>query len=155
MPSPARFTALLAVAFCVLAIAACGVLPGLEPLPPGPLVTIETRGGECVQGACGRTIAIEPNGRVHASAPAAAELGTVPAPALLALQQAVSSANYARLAGRPFVGQCPVAFDGQETIYTFRGQSGLIRLASCEVAIDPADPLFVAIDAALASVAAI
>jgi hypothetical protein len=45
-----------------------------------------------------------------------------------------------------------VAFDGQETIYTFATASGVERIASCEVEVDPSDPLFVAVSAALATV---
>ena len=43
-------------------------------------------------------------------------------------------------------------FDGQETVYTFTTPSGTERIASCEVDIDPAHPLFVAVSAALAAV---
>jgi hypothetical protein len=117
----------------------------------GPLVIVETRGGECPQGACESKIAIEPDGRVHATAPDRLELGTLAGPALEALLTEIGKTDFAALKSHPFTGTCPVAFDGQETIYTFTTASGTERIASCEVVVDPAAPLFVAVTAALAS----
>ncbi|HTG42191.1 MAG TPA: hypothetical protein VK697_11330 [Methylomirabilota bacterium] len=118
--------------------------------PSRPLVTVETRGGMCAQGACDSTIAIEADGRVHAIAPAPAELGTVPDRGLEALNTEIAQADFAALTSHPFTGTCPIAFDGQETVYTFSIGSDTQRIASCEVIIDPAAPLFVAVTAALA-----
>jgi len=134
-------------------LAACGLLPGLEASPAGPLVTLETRGGRCVQGACGGTVAIERDGRVHDIAPQPADRGRIPDHLRVALEQAVRSADFERLKSRPFTGECPVNFDGQEQIYTFTTPAGPVRLASCEVEIDPADPLFLAVENAFASLA--
>jgi hypothetical protein len=128
--------------------------PTASPAPIGQLVTVETRGGMCPQGACGSTIAIDADGRVHAIAPAPKELGTVPAGVFEALATELSQADFVALMGRPFTGTCPIAYDGQETIYTFTTASGAVRIASCEVVVDPAAPLFVAVAAALAGVAA-
>jgi hypothetical protein len=122
--------------------------------PSRPLVTVETRGGMCAQGACDSTIAIEADGRVHAIAPAPAELGTLPDRTLEAITTEIAQADFAALTSRPFTGTCPIAFDGQETIYTFTTTSGAQRIASCEVVVDPAAPLFVAVSAALAGVVA-
>ena len=136
---------------------ASGASPSAPPstLAPGatpshPLVTVETRGGMCTQGACDSTIAIEADGRVHAIAPAPAELGTVPDRRLEALNTEIAQADFASLTSHPFTGTCPIAFDGQETVYTFSIGSDTQRIASCEVVIDPAAPLFVAVAAALA-----
>jgi hypothetical protein len=119
----------------------------------GPIVIVETTGGECLQGACGSTIAIEADGRVHATAPAPAELGAVSAITLEGLGTEIEQADFARLQSRPFTDTCPIAFDGQETIYTFTTPSGPVRLDSCKVVVDPSDPLFVAVAAALAEAA--
>ena len=70
-----------------------------------------------------------------------------------ALLVAITKADFVALKSRPFTGTCPVAYDGQETIYTFATASGAERIASCEVVVDPAAPLFVAVAAALAGVA--
>jgi hypothetical protein len=153
MPLGRSVAALIAL-LAALVVAGCvrdG--PGVRPSEiSGPLVTLETRGGECPAGACGQTTVIERDGRVHTTAPVAADLGTVPAPALEALRIEVDQADFAAIAARPFTGECPTAYDGQETIYTFGTAAGPVRLASCEVAIDEDDPLFVAALAAIRTV---
>ena len=151
MPTPARLVQLVSTIVLVAVVApGCGLLPALEPIPDGPLVTVETRGGECFDGPCGRTIAVERNGRIHATAPRPAELGQLPESSRLALEQAIRSADFDRLRSRPFTGECPVHVDGQEVIYTFPTLNGDVRLASCEIELDPGDPLFRAVGAALA-----
>ncbi len=152
----------------VAAAVACGhELPGVQASPSpvatsspppasaaaaGSLVTVETRGGECPRGACGGTIAVEADGRVHALEPSPAELGTVPESTVEGLATEIAQADFAALKSRPFTGECPTAFDGQETIYTFTTPSGVERIASCEFVVDPEHPLFVAVSAALAVV---
>ena len=147
--------ALGVVLLAALVVAGCGWEVFGVKAPPigGPLLTVETRGGECQAGACGRTTVIERDGRVHTTAPAPADLGTVPAPALEALRIEIDQADLAAIADRPFTGECPTAYDGQETVYTFGTATGPVRLASCEVSIDQDDPLFVAAHAAIGSVA--
>jgi len=147
----------LAIALVSLAVVACGwEFPGLQPAPlasaegpAGPLVIVETRGGECPQGPCGSTIAIEPDGRIHATAPERQELGTLSGSALEALVTEIGRTDFAVLKSHPFTGTCPTAYDGQETIYMFNTASGTERIASCEVVVDTAAPLFVAIGAAM------
>ena len=141
----------LSLALVAIALAACGILPGLDPAPAGPLLTLETRGGRCVAGECRAAIVIERDGTVHDSVPAFADRGRLPDHLLRALEDAVRSADFEGMASRPFTGECPVNYDGQEQIYTFGTPSGPVRLASCEVAIDPGDPLFVAVENAFAS----
>ena len=77
-------------------------------------------------------------------------VGTVPPEVIEALRTEVEQADYVSIRGRPFTGECPTAVDGQETVYTFHVTTGDREIASCEVAINPTDPLFVAVDAALA-----
>lgn len=146
-----RSVATLIAVVAALVVAGCvGQVPDVPPSEiGGPLVTIETRGGECPAGACGQTTVIERDGRVHTTAPVAADLGTLPAPALEALRIEVDQADFAAIAARPFSGECPTAYDGQETIYTFGTAAGPVRLASCEVAIDEDHPLFVSTLAAI------
>ena len=38
---------------------------------------------------------------------------------------------------RPFVGECPRNFDGQEEIYTFNVVPEPVVVASCTTAVDP------------------
>jgi hypothetical protein len=115
-----------------------------------PLVSVETRGGDCPAGSCGRLVNIEADGRIHEVIPEDRVLGTVPPAIIEALRVEVEQADYLAIRSRPFSGECPTAVDGQEVVYTFHLTSGDREIASCEVAIDPAHPLFVAVDAALA-----
>jgi len=160
---PARALAVLAVALA--AIAACNptaVTPSPAPsetAPPSvavstpfafPLVTVETRGGECPKGSCSRLLNIEADGRLHEVIPQDRVVGTVPPDIIDALRTEVEQADYLAIRSRPFTGECPTAVDGQEIVYTFHVTTGDRELASCEIAIDPDDPLFVAVNAALA-----
>ena len=162
---PGRLFALLIVAL-VAVIAACGPasatpspapidtpVPTIGPISTPfafPLVSVEYRGGECPSGFCDRLLNIEADGRIHEVIPKDRVLGTVPPEVIDALRVEVEQADYARLRSRPFTGECPTAVDGQETVYTFHVTTGDREIASCEFEIDPADPLFVAVDAALA-----
>jgi hypothetical protein len=147
---------------CVVLVATGLVLIGCSPaaiasvlpVPSGPLVTVTTRGGECVDGPCGSAIAIERDGQVRQVAPQAADLGALPAAVLDALDSAVKTANFEAIRARKFTGECPTAYDGQEQIYEFSAPSGVQRVASCETEIDPNQPVFAAVTAALQSVAA-
>ena len=138
------------IALVAVLATACSSVPGLpSTIASGSLVTVETRGGECLDGPCGSKTAIERDGRVHSLAPAAAELGQVPPDVLTALDAAIKTTDFAILKGRPFTGECPVNFDGQEIIYEFGAPSGTERIASCEVEVDYGLPLFVAVSTAL------
>ena len=142
-----RLLACLLLAAAV--ITGCSVA---EPLPTGPLVTVQTRGGECPQGACGGTTVLERDGRVHVAAPVAQELGRARQDAVAALDELIRSTDFAAITSKRFTGECPVNFDGQEFIYEFSTPSGVQRIASCEVEIDPAHPLFAAVDAVIGGV---
>jgi hypothetical protein len=132
--------------------------PAATPSPEqvSALVTIETRGGECPDGPCGSVVAIEADGRLHQLQPTNLVIGQVPRELLEALQIEIDQANFQLLESRPFTDLCPTAYDGQETIYIFTVGlgTGFERIASCEVAIDPGAPLFLAVNAALAAATA-
>jgi len=114
-----------------------------------PLVSVETRGGECPSGTCDRLLNIEADGRIHEVIPEDRVLGTAPPEVIDALRTEVDQADYLTIRSRPFTDTCPIAFDGQQVIYTFHVTTGDREIDSCKVAIDPANPLFVAVDAAL------
>jgi hypothetical protein len=120
----------------------------------GPLVTLETLGGECMAGACGGKVVIEADGRDHSTGAGAAELGVVPDVILKALVTEIGQADFAAIKSRQFTDTCPIAYDGQERIYTFTTPTGSETIDSCKVVVDPAHPLFVAADAAFAAVPA-
>ena len=120
--------------------------------PVLPLVTVERRGGLCVNGPCESLVAVEADGRLHQVRPSDAVLGRVPPELLEALRIEIDQANFPLIESRRFTGQCPTAYDGQETIYAFTvaGGTAVERIATCDVAIDPNHPLFRAVEATLA-----
>ena len=123
-----------------------------EPLPtpePFPLVSIEWRGGECPSGLCTRLVNIEGDGRFHEVIPKDQVTGRVPPDLLDALQVEIERANYPLILSRPFTGTCPIAYDGQQVIYTFHVSTGDRTVDACKVAIDPNHPLFAATAAAV------
>lgn len=115
---------------------------------PIAVLTIETRGGECVSGPCDRLVNFDEDGRIHEVIPKDRVVGTVPKDILEALQIEMVQANYNLLQSKRFTGTCPTAVDGQETIYTFHIATGDEQIASCKVAIDENHPLFRAVAAA-------
>jgi hypothetical protein len=134
--------------------------PGASPDEPTPSqavnrisVTVEAIGGHCVQGACDNTITIAADGRAHQTKPEAKDLGTVPTELMQALAVEIEQADFDAIKSQPFTDTCPIAFDGQQFVYTFSVTGGSERIDSCQVVVDPENPLFVAVNAALASVA--
>jgi hypothetical protein len=119
------------------------------PIATGPLVTVESRGGECFAAPCGSTIVLERDGRVHSAAKPPNDLGQVPPDQLAALDNAIRTTDFAILRARPFTGDCPTTYDGAEFVFEFGAPSGTQRLASCEVEMDYGSPLFVAVSTAL------
>ena len=128
-------------------VAACALVqPGGGS---GPLVTIESKGGRCPEGECRFLVAIERDGRVHRLAPDVGDMTQVEPRIITAIEVAIASTDFDAIRSRPFTGECPTAFDGQELIYTFSTPSGEERIASCETEIDESHPLFVSVQAAL------
>lgn len=143
---------LIATLVCSLFIGACSpsAVASLLPTSTLPLVTVTTRGGECPEGACGSTLVIERDGRLHQTAPESFDIGQVTPETLAVLDGAIKTAEFRAIRSRPFTGECPVNFDGQEVIYEFGAPSGVERIASCETEVDANHPLFRAVELALA-----
>ena len=137
------------VAMSTVSLAACSSAGSVELPGTGPLVTVQLRGGHCMEGMCDQRVVLERDGRVHSAEAPPKELGRVPAEALATLTAAVQAADYTTLKARPFTGECPVNFDGQELIFEFGVGAGTQRIASCEVEFDWSHPLFVAVGVAL------
>jgi hypothetical protein len=142
----------LVVAIGLLA-AACSpaAVASLLPAAAGPLVTVTSRGGECPDGPCGSTLVIDRDGRLRQTGPEEVVLGQVPPELLAALDAAIKTTDFVAIRARPFTGECPVNFDGQERIYEFGAPGGVERVASCETEIDADHPVFAAVQAALAA----
>ena len=132
-----------------VALAGCSPAGNVTLPGTGPLLTVRVHGGMCMDGACDNTIVLERDGRVHDTDPPDTDLGRVDNAAMAALTGAMGSADFTALKARPFTGECPVAFDGQELVFTFNPPGISHTLASCEVEIDWSNPLFVAVGAAL------
>ncbi len=108
-----------------------------------PLLTIQTRGGMCVNGSCEAETQINTDGSFTAADGTGAQTtGTLDAATLAALTQQIAATDFAQLKAQPFTGTCPIAYDGQEYIYTFHTVSGPQTIESCAVAIDEHSPLF-------------
>jgi hypothetical protein len=124
----------------------------LQPLPtpePFPLLSIETKGGECPSGPCSRLVNVDGDGRLHEVIPKDEVIGQIPPALLAALQVEIERANYQLILSRPFTGTCPTAYDGLQLIYTFHVSTGDRTVDTCKVAIDRNHPLFVAVSAVL------
>src|SRR5215213_4658802 len=132
-----RLAMLLSIVTLAASLGACSsaatgqVIPGI-----GPLVTVEMRGGICPQGACDNSVFLDRDGRVHSAAKPPNDLGVVTAANMDALNAAIAATDFGTLKSKPFTGECPIAFDGQELIFEFATLSGTQRLASCEVDSD-------------------
>ena len=130
----------------VVVLAGCG---GAAVTASGPLMTVETRGGECFAGPCGMTVVLERDGSVHSAAKPPNALGAVTPEQLQTLSTLIATTDFAVIRARPFTGECPTAFDGQELVFVFAAPSGPQRIATCEVEVDFGLPVFVAVSSAL------
>jgi hypothetical protein len=134
----------------VAALALTGCSSNVTLPLAGPLVTVEMRGGLCADGGvCADTVSLDRDGRVHSAAKPPNDLGHVDGQAMATLVAAIQATAWAALRAHPFTGERPTAFDGQELIFEFSVGTGTQRIASCEVDIDWANPLFVAVGVAL------
>ena len=151
----------------LLILAACGVgeqptaqtnatlvaSPSGSPTPPAStdpkigahttILTIRTRGGMCVNGACWSETQIKADGSFTAADSTGAQTnGTLDGAKVAELTQQIAATDFALLKAQPFTGTCPIAYDGQEYIYTFQTAGGPQTLASCTVEIYENSPLF-------------
>lgn len=148
---------LLMIVLAALLLAACGATPTADtpstppastPASPAaaddePLMIVKFTGGMCRMGSCDSTLTVLPDGSYtmqlgqEASADGALDAATVDA-----LRQGIATTDFAAIKADPFTGTCPIAFDGQELIYTFNTADGEQTLASCTVNIPADAPLF-------------
>lgn len=150
MPMKALPLLLLSIVAIACAGPAATPSPSPTPTPSGPLLTIESRGGHCMDGPCGTTLIVEFDGRVHQAAKPPNDLGFVEPDLLTDLQQAIADADFDEIRSHPFTGECPVNFDGQEIVVVFATADGTEEIAGCEVDIDWSSPPFATIKTALA-----
>ena len=95
------------------------------------------------------TVVLERDGSVHSAAKPPNALGTVTPEQLQTLSTLIATTDFAVIKARPFTGECPTAFDGQEIVFEFNAPSGPQRIATCETEVDFGLPLFVALSTTL------
>jgi hypothetical protein len=153
-----RFTAGLLTLFT---LAACGVAPQQTAQSSNPpvvspsaspaskigaqdtLLTIRAEGGMCPNGGCWSEKQIKADGSYTATDfTGTNKNGTLDAAKVVDLTQQIADTDFEQIKSQPFTGTCPLAFDGQELIYTFQTLSGPQTIASCKVGIDENSPLF-------------
>jgi hypothetical protein len=146
-PAPSRVgpAALAALVMLACVVGACGASSVLRP-PESVLVSVELTGGECPQGPCGMRYELRRSGQVTATGqpPRSVDAGTV-----ARIAAAVDGASWDAILARPFTGECPTSYDGQELTYTFDTVRGAIVVASCSVQIDPGQEPFRSVNDAL------
>jgi len=123
--------------------------PSQSAAPPGPLVSVETRGGMCLGGTCGAIVVLGTDGRVRTAAKPPNELGAVAAEDLAGLTALIEATDFVAIRAHPFTGTCPVAYDGQEVVYEFTTSDAVERIESCVTEVDSRHPLFVGVTAVL------
>jgi hypothetical protein len=125
--------------------AGCDLYRAVQP-SSAMLVRVEASGGECPGGECANRWDILRDGRVISAD------GAVPdvTPEVLArIILVVDATDWRAILARPFMGECPKNFDGQEFVYTFPKATGDVVVASCTTRIDPGDEPFASIQTAL------
>ncbi|MFH1111584.1 MAG: hypothetical protein V1712_00750 [Patescibacteria group bacterium] len=123
----------------------------IEPVvasTPEKLFTIESTGGRCTYGLCSRKDTLYRDGSFTR------EDGSTTTPITTQLNQAnmevvtrlIDTADFETINLRKFTGICPIAYDGQEYIYTFYVGSDIEVVDSCKTMIDYNYDLFTAIN---------
>ena len=114
------------VVIAAVAAALLAAVPASGTSPPPPIATIVRHGGLCLSGSECRTVFVVTDRWISAR-------GYVPRRFAradrLALLRAIKLLNMPYLRAHPFTGTCPIAYDGSESIYRFRGFER--RLPSC------------------------
>jgi hypothetical protein len=129
----------------VMLVAGCDAIPFL-PRPDGLLVSVEASGGECPAGPCSSRYDVYRDGRVVRSDGVAQ---TIDEGTMSRLAAAIDGADWPAILARPFTGECPTAFDGQELTYTFQTGHGPVTVASCSVEIEAGQEPFNTLGGAL------
>jgi hypothetical protein len=149
MPTPirsylARLVSLALFTAATAALGACSLLPpGAIPEALNPiLVGYEASGGLCPEGPCGFRAEIRRDGTVTRSEGMAQ---TVDSASLERLTREIDTADWDAILAKPFTGQCPTIFDGQEATYTFHAGTAPVVVASCTTLVDPLAEPFLSI----------
>lgn len=104
-----------------------------------PLVEIYSHGGECACCDCHSGVLIATNGTVTLSSQGKTKVieNGVDATELARISLALTSGGVSAARQNKFTGTCPMAVDGQETVYVvYLSEESQIKLPSCTYAID-------------------
>lgn len=151
----------LRIVLIAAALSGCtvpGSTPNKEPTPdpkpverPQTLVTVSSHGGLCPDGReCSTHLVIKRSGKWEASGYARDfGPGDLPPAMLATLIREADAAVKADLVTKPFTGDCPTAFDGQEQTIQVHRADGDIVISSCTDAFRDDAKLLAAISDAM------
>lgn len=105
------------------------------------LVSVTKRGGFCQQGQdCTNTVNVTEDGSIQDNSN---ETKKLTAEQINELKKLIATTDFAAIKKTPFTGTCPIAFDGQEIVYTFYTESETKEeIPSCLYQVNETDPLF-------------
>lgn len=108
-----------------------------------PLMVITTQGGLCMYGACSIELTVfRDSSHLAQQGDYTLRLGERMDPAqFAAFTSALEAADFDALRATPFTDICPIAYDGQQVIYTFYINGRVEVLDSCAYLLDENDPL--------------
>ena len=112
MQATLRRLAVLALVMIAFAACATSAASPSAATPAGPLVTVETLGGECLAGACGQTITIDRDGRVHLAAKPPNDLGTVTPGVLRNLETLIATTDFGAIKSHVVISPFPLTSIG-------------------------------------------
>lgn len=112
------------------------IVPCAPALAAAPLASLERRGGVCAstKSMCDDVTTLTGDGNITYGS---GEHYQVSGEDLAKLKELIAKTDFAAIRTHKFSGTCPMAYDGQESVYTFYTAGGPERLASCEIAFDP------------------
>jgi hypothetical protein len=111
------------------------------------VLILSRQGGLCVYGACEWTFTIYQDGSAAVvDGSGTSQEAMLSSEQMAQLHDLIEATDFAAIQAVPFTDTCPIAYDGQESIYTIQTSHGEEVLASCTVVIDPTLPLFRWID---------
>ena len=118
----------------MLVVAGCQALEQLPgELAGAPLVALEVSGGRCVDGTCSARASLDASGRmVYFDGTES----TIPPERLARIVESIAATDWDAVMAKPFEGECPTAFDGQELIWTIQTPAGPVEVADCTIAVD-------------------
>jgi hypothetical protein len=106
------------VLICVLAAVLLGAAASTAAGATAPIVTVTRHGGLCVTGTECRSLLRIDDRTISGEGYTSRRLRPAERTALVS---AIGKLDLAYLRAHPFTGTCPIAYDGQEAIYRFRG----------------------------------